>query len=121
MKRAAVKLPRVFVAAATVALVACASASSRTDGSDTRDRLNRITYEEIQDATQQNALQLIQELRPGWRGTPYLDGYRLGSMSELATIPLSSVREVEYLEPIDASARFGIEHTGGGAILVKTR
>jgi hypothetical protein len=115
------RLSRTVVAVAVLASAACASTSSRADGPETRDRLNRITYEEIQEATQQNGLQLVRELRPGWRGTPYLDGYRLGSMSELSTIPASSIREIEYLEPIDAAARFGIEHEGGGAILVKTR
>lgn len=100
---------------------ACASTGSTDGGRDNRAQMNRITAEEIDESAAQNALQLLQDMRPGWRGTVYLDGFRLGPLSELASIPLSTVQSMEYLEPIDAAARFGLEHQGGGAIIVKTR
>ncbi len=105
---------------AVLALAFAGCATTPEGQARERDRYNLITAEQIAEATQSNVLQLVRELRPSWRGTAYLDGYRLGSMSELASIPVSSIREVEYLEPIEAAARFGIENEGG-AILVKSR
>ena len=104
-----------------VIAAACASTGSAGGDGDRGAQVNRIAAEQIEESMAQNALQLVQDLRPGWRGTVYLDGFRLGPLSELASIPLSTVESMEYLEPIDAAARFGLEHQGGGAILVKTR
>lgn len=115
------KPSRAFIIVMALALAGCAASSAGGDGPETRDRLTRITAEEIEDATQSNAYQLVQELRPGWRGTAYLDGYRLGPLRELASVPVASVRSVEYLRPMEAASRFGIEHPDGGAILVMTR
>lgn len=108
---------RAWVAVLAMALAGCATTGQA--GQD-RDRYNLITAEQIANATQSNVLQLVRELRPGWTGTAYLDGFRLGSMQELATVAVTSVKEVEYLDRIEAAARFGIENQGG-AILVKTR
>lgn len=102
-----------------LAVAGCATTAS--DGERSNRDPYRISAEEIADATQENVYDLVRALRPRWEGVAYLDGYRLGPMTRLADVSVSSVRRIEYLSRVDARARFGLEHGEGGAILVRTR
>lgn len=102
-------------------LVLAGCATTASDGERSRRDPYRISAEEIEEATQQNVLDLVRARRPRWEGVAYLDGYRLGPMSRLAEVDVSSVRSIEWLNRVDARARFGLEHGEGGAILVRTR
>ena len=102
--------------------------SSRTHGS--RDR---ITQEELANIDVQNALQAVQRLRPQFLQTRggasqsitqgpvdivvYVDQTKMGGPSTLAQIPISDVKEIQYLSATDATQRYGTGH-GAGAIIV---
>jgi hypothetical protein len=78
-------------------------------------------------------LTLLQGLRPAWlrvRGQSsirlseqvwvYRDGIRVGGVQALGQIQTTEVSEILFLEALDATQRFGLDH-GSGAILVTTR
>ena len=83
-----------------------------------------------------NALIAVQQLRPTWlrsRGDfsassssrtaeviVYLNEARLGTWQELDKIPISSVKELRFFSPSDATTRWGTGHTRG-AILITSR
>lgn len=50
----------------------------------------------------------------------YIDGTRQGDLDALRMILVTSVEEVQYLDPAKAQEQFGVTHSGG-AVLVKLR
>ena len=96
---------------------------------------NLITQDEIERVTAANAYDAVQMLRPTFlrtrgvtsyvTGVPemavvYLDGIKMGSISQLERIPTVGIVSIRYLNAIDANQRYGRGHEGG-AILVDTR
>ncbi len=126
---------RATLVLATLALggtLACASSGGPRPSSADR---NTLTQEELAEQSTQTLYQAIQRLRPQWlqarsaiitaAGPPdlpqvYVDGAPGGDVEALRNILATEVLEVTYMEAIDATTRFGINHTGG-AILVRTR
>ena len=53
--------------------------------------------------------------------TVYLDGMRLGGVSELQRISAADIAEIRFLSPVEASAFLGPTQRGGGAIILKSR
>jgi len=118
------------------AMLACGGGSGgppSTASRPVRGPADLITEAEINAGVYQNALELIQNLRPNMarpRGTsataapvpvvPYMDGVRLQDLSALATIPASRVKEIRYINATDATTRYGTGH-GSGVILVTTK
>ncbi|HEY7235849.1 MAG TPA: TonB-dependent receptor plug domain-containing protein [Gemmatimonadaceae bacterium] len=134
-----------IVAAALFAFVpGCASSPAGAPGatqqssSPTRSHGSRdvITFEELSKLDVQNALQAVQRLRPNFLQTHggmsssmtlgpqdvvvYVDNTRMGGPSALSQIPITEVKEIQYLNGPDATQRFGTGH-GSGAIIVTRR
>ena len=129
----------VYVAALAGCLLApaCASSpaasSSATEAPRARTDPDRITAEELATLDVQNALQAVQRLRPRFLQTHgggstsitrgpqdvvvYVDQTRMGGPRALADIPITEVKEIQYLSGPDATQRFGTGH-GSGAIIV---
>ena len=124
---------RLAIAAALVlTVVACATTSSRQGTPRNR---NMITADEIAQSNAATAYDAVKRLRPEFlrtRGvtpahgmqapTPvvYLDGSLYGPLGTLSNITASSILSIEYLNAMDATQRYGINHDAG-AILVVTR
>ena len=53
--------------------------------------------------------------------TIYLDGMRLGGVSELQRISASGIAQIRFFNPVEAGAFFGPTWQGGGAIVLTTR
>lgn len=114
--------------AASGATQQSASSSSRSRGA--RDV---ITQEELAKVDVQNALDAVRRLRPSFLQTHggmsssitqgpqdvvvYVDNTRMGGPSTLAQIPITDVKEIQYLNGPDATQRYGTGH-GSGAIIV---
>jgi len=114
--------------AASGATQQSASSSSRSRGS--RDV---ITQEELAKVDVQNALDAVRRLRPSYLQTHgglsssitqgpqdvvvYVDNTRMRGPSTLAQIPITDVKEIQYLNGPDATQRYGTGH-GSGAIIV---
>lgn len=135
--------PIIFLTAlAGIGMVGCASSSGGTAATQqstqpsttrTRGSRDRITSDDLANLDVQNALQAVQRLRPNFLQTRggatssltqgaqdvvvYVDQTRMGGPSTLAQIPITDVKEIQYLSPTDATQRYGTGH-GAGAIVV---
>lgn len=58
---------------------------------------------------------------PSFQPSVYLDGLRLGGIDALNRISAIDLIAIEFLTPIEASAKFGPTGRSGGAILLTTR
>ena len=83
----------------------------------------------------QNALQAVQRLRPNFLQTRggatssitqgpqdvvvYVDQTRMGGPNTLAQIPITDVKEIQYLNGTDATQRYGTGHGSGVIIVVR--
>lgn len=124
-------LPALALAAAACA----ASPAGRPDlAPATRRNFDIISREEILQRTWANALDLVTTLRPQWvrqrgpdsltgQATPvqaYLDGSRLANLAALSNISTAGLHSVEWVDGLQATARWGLDH-GQGAIVLHTR
>jgi hypothetical protein len=132
-------LRRLLAAGLTLASVAgataCASSGSSTGSqSATRSNASRpnvLTAEDIQKAHIANVYDLVSSLRPRWLQTRGVDSFQRpseiqvylgntrmnGGISGLRDISSLGVTKIEYVDPISASSRWGLDH-GAGAIVV---
>jgi hypothetical protein len=115
---------------AVLALALLVAACSTTGTGDSGPRRNRnvITAEELAEVVgAYTAHDAIRRLRANWlsgRGGDaprvLVDGVNLGGPDVLTRYRIDTVREIRFLEPSDATMRFGTGF-GGGAIEVITR
>jgi len=109
--------------------------ATRAGGMPTERRLSYITAAELHSANATSTLDMIRTLRPEFlqaspRGVGptrpagpslYENQTYLGDVSWLARIPLSEVRQVEFLHPAEARVRFGpMCVCDGGVLIVRT-
>jgi len=114
-----------------VAALACGSArpASRAPGGER----NLLGTEEMLAAGYTDAYTTVQTLRPQWlrqRGVSsinmqeivkvYLDGSLLGGPESMAQITVRSIASIRYLDALEATNRWGLDH-GLGAIVISTR
>lgn len=122
---------RCWSAVVSLALLLGACAS-RPSAGPPADR-NVLTMAEIDASGYTDALTVIQSLRPLWlnnRGITslkqqesvkiYLDGSLMGGPERLAEISSGSIGSMRFLDPMEATNRWGLDH-GNGAIMVSTR
>jgi hypothetical protein len=122
---------KTLAAVAILALTtACAgNPSPRTPGPDP----NIIEAQQLVAAPYANVFDAVQALRPQWlraRGRTsinqsesvkvYLDDSLMGGPDQLRNITLKSISAVRYLNGVEATQRWGLDH-GQGAIAVSTR
>lgn len=92
-----------------------------------------ISEADIRAAGSSDAFYVVQSLRPRWlqlRGPAtislresvkvYLDGSLLGGPEYLRQINVQTISTIRYLDALEATQRWGLDH-GHGAILVITR
>ena len=99
-----------------------------------RTRSTLISFEEMRERGQFSSLyDLIQEMRPRWLRSQgpdtflgaggqvqvHMDGNRLGGVDALRALSAHGVTSIQWMGPIDAAARFGLDHSHG-AIIVST-
>jgi hypothetical protein len=109
-----------------VFLTACA-AGGQSSG-PRAGRRNVITAEELQAIEVSTAFEAVRRLRPTWLrsrsggGDPvvFIDNVRAGDLNMLDQLYLTTVRELRYVSPADATTRWGTGYTNG-AIEVITR
>ena len=135
-RRTTFNRPTVFRIGATAACIVLASCASSGSGRDTlRDTpgpYNVLTASQLRDTSTQTVYGAIRRLRPQWlraRGrtsinavgpdepTVYVDGTRYGSLNDLGRMDVNQVTRAEFVDPLEATTRFGTNHTGG-AILI---
>ena len=120
-----------------VMLVACGgggtgtTAQPNTQSRPIRGSADIITEAEINAGVYQNALEVVQSLRPAMMRPRqgganaqaimlYLDGVRMSELNGMSTIPAERVREIRFINARDATTRWGTGHDSG-VILVTTK
>ena len=105
-----------FALALSMGLVACSSSSGGSGGAASRDR-NLIAFEELQEFQALDLMEAIRRLRPRWlqprSGTPagqdfptvIVNDSRFGDMNSLTRLRVSTVQEVRFMRPRDATTR----------------
>jgi hypothetical protein len=142
-------LARSLMLGATLAgATGCASSGSSTQMGDpqttavasagtTRPRKdpNVIASEELASRSTLTARQAIEQLRPQFlrtRGTTtlgnaqtadviwvYFDGTRMGTLDVLNNIGVHEIREIRYLNPSEATNRYGTGHVQGAILITR--
>jgi hypothetical protein len=137
------KQPIFLLATLAIVSAGCASspagtsAASQQSQTPTRSRgqRDRITAEDLATIDAQNALQAVQRLRPQFLQTRggasssitqgpqdivvYVDQTRMGGPSVLAQIPITDVKEIQYLNASDATQRYGTGHASGAIVVIR--
>ena len=128
------------------AVGACASSGAATQAGDPqttavsspsrpRKDANVITAEELAARPTLTARQAIEQLRPQFlrvRGVTtlgnaatqdviwvYVDGTRMGTIDVLNNIGVHEVREIRYLNPSEATNRWGTGHVQGAIVVTR--
>ena len=115
-----------------LAVTACAGGSGSKSSATPRDRAT-LTADDIQKTGAIDAFTAVQALRPQWltkRGSTSfrqvevvrvsLDGNLMGGPEQLRQITTSSVETIRYMDGLEATQRYGLDH-GQGAVLVFTK
>ena len=126
-------LTRLASASLLLLVTACATSSPRSAGTSTSSSRTVLSTEEMQRAGYPDVFTTIQTLRPQWlqlRGQTrlrntgqikvYLDGSLLGGPELMKQITTKSIYDARYLDGIEASQRWGLDHDMG-AIVITTR
>jgi hypothetical protein len=134
------RLGLLLLAAGVGATAACGSsgAPARSTGTSAATgqptgRANSLSQEEIRRSSLANAYDIVSTLRPRWMQTRgadsfqrptevqvYVDNTRLSNgINGLREISSLAISKIEWVNPIDAAARWGLDH-GQGAIVVIT-
>ena len=100
----------------------------------THARASVITAEELASVEGPGTVDAVRRLRPAFlrgsvrtsRASPeiavYVDDRYDGDVTSLETIPVRVIRQIVFLEPVEAHVRFGPRcPCGSGALLVTTR
>lgn len=130
--RGLLMLALVFVAAACGQ--AAASAGSDPAAGSAGIRSDRITLKEIRERGQYSSIyDVVEHFHPRWLRSQgpdtfmgpqgqvqvHMDGNWMGSVDVLRRLSPTGVTSIEFLSPIDAAARFGLDHSHG-AIVIST-
>ena len=131
----AILVPAVFALLAACGGGAGSSGTAAQPGTSprpVRGSADIITEAEINAGIYQNALEVVQSLRPNMtrpRGSTsqgpvpvvlFVDDVRLGELNGLINSPANRVREIRYIGASDATTRYGTG-VGSGVILVTTK
>jgi hypothetical protein len=124
---------RLLLGVAFLTIAACASQTPRS--ATPPSTRNTLTAEEMQKAGFPDAFTTVQSLRPNWlrtHGTTsfsrsanaikvYLDDSLLGGPESLRSITMRSISTIRYLDGLQASERWGLDHSMGAIVVVTRR
>ena len=121
-----------LVLSVAIAMTACTPRHGNPGEAVATRRSDLITIDEIGKKNWSNAYELVSTLRPNWladRGPDSfaapgelkvrIDGVRVGGIDMLRSTPVMGVSYIQYFNPIDAAARWGLGYNHG-AILIET-
>ena len=115
---------RALLAASVALFAGCASA-----GSTSKSQRNVITTAELVQAGDVSVYEALDKLRPqflrsrsavGTNVAPvrvYIGGLQMEGLDHLREVMARAVKEVRYLEPQQANARFGGNNSGGAIVV----
>ena len=105
----------------------CAGMSTGGGSGSSRGSLDAVMGDELRQSSSNNVYDALRDLRPQWfrprarasltferaqDPVVYISGVREGPLSTLRGIELSDVLRIEFINPLDATTRFGTGHFG---------
>lgn len=127
------KVSRLVVVWIAVLMVSCAPASMKDAGSRPIRQPNVLTQEEIRSGHFRNVFDAVAALRGNWlarRGAVsfrdptagqvlvFMHGQRIGGVDYLRQVSTAHVISVQFLNPTEAAAQFGLRTSSGPVIIV---
>ncbi len=117
-----------LLAAVSLGTAACASTGSGSGSSGG----SVLTHDQLVESNEPNLYNAIQRLRPTWlrpRGSQvsgaqvalFVDGAPRGTVSQLSSIPIENVVEVQFYTASEAGFTFGTVGGNAGVVEVRTR
>ncbi len=121
--------------ALALALAGCASTGSDPDAQRLSGDRSVLTQEEFRGSGHNNLYDVVQALRPSWlvqrgpislsdpeagRVVVYVNDVQAGGVEYLRQVNVLDVVSLRYLDPVEASAQFGLKQSGGAAIIINT-
>jgi hypothetical protein len=135
-------LHRAAIGAFLLGSAAFAAACSSAGGAGGGGNPDLITREQIEELTDENALQVVQRLRPRWLrprsqaslGTPsrrdpvagvgtqaplppmpeiFVDNVRRGPVESLSQISINEIEQMQFIDATDATTRYGTGYISG--------
>jgi len=122
-------MKRLRLLAPVLVMFVAACAAGGQGAGVSRSSRDVITAEELQTIDVGDAYAAVQRLRSAWLrprsagGSPiavFVDGVRAGDLEMLRQIAVITVRELRFIDPSDATTRWGTGYTNG-AIMVSTQ
>jgi len=112
-------------------------AQAGTPTASARRNANVISGEELSKSGAQDVYRAIQMLRPGWfrsrartslgQGSSaeglsvYFENTRYGPVESLQQLPVNGISEVRFLDPSEATNRYGTGHSMGAIVIKHAR
>jgi hypothetical protein len=118
-----------------LALAGCATTSSDPGAQRAASDRSVLIQEEFRGSGHSNLYDVVQALRPNWlvqrgpisfsdpeagRVVVYLNNVQAGGVEYLRQVNVLDVVSLRYLDPLEASAQFGLKQSGGAAIIINT-
>ena len=118
-----------------LASAGCASPGASGGNASESASPRAVTGEELRQVSARDTYEALKQLRPIWllprgrsslvyylagRPVVYLSGVPYGAVSSLRGIEVNDVRQIDFMNAIDAGIRYGTGHSGG-IILVELR
>ncbi|NIP80490.1 MAG: hypothetical protein GWM90_15230 [Gemmatimonadetes bacterium] len=120
------RLGRLGLLASVVLTGSCVSGPAGDGAGRAGGSADVITRAEIERGQWSNVYDLVSTLRPRWvrsRGPDslenpgqvqvYVDGTRLGDVQLLRTLPTHAIERLEWIDPVSAAGRWGLDHAHG--------
>lgn len=113
----------------SVSVAAAACVTSSAVRPSTAQPLHVLTAAELSLTGARDALRAIETARPSWlapgggplaaadRVQVYIEGTRYNDVSDLQRVSVAAIREIQYLEGREATARYGSGHSGGAIVV----
>jgi len=126
------QLHRLCSIALLAAAVACAGSGPGQKAGITNTNSNVITRVQIEQHNRDNALEIVQALRPNWLTTRgiqsfsdeeggivvYYGANQLGGIETLREISPSAIERIEFISAANATQRWGTGHNFGAILVV---
>lgn len=128
------RLQRFGILASLMVAGSCVSGSAGGGPERSSGDANVLTRVEIDRGQWADAYDLVSSLRPNWLRTRgldsfenpghvqvYVDGIRLGDVQLLRTLSTTAMDRLEWIDPVSAAGRWGLNHAHGVIYITYSR
>ena len=119
--------PLIVLLEMALASAGCAGLGASGGNASRSASLDAVTGEELRQVSARDTYEALEQLRPIWllprprsslvyaeasRPVVYVSGILYGAVNTLREIEVNDARRIDYMNPLDATTRYGIGHGG---------